>query len=150
MSVTFRQEFLRDCRHEAGELLRRHWEQIAVNREIIKLNPDWEAYEQLEDSGALKIFTARSEGILVGYFVVLVRRHLHYIDHLFGFNDVIYLAEEYRRGMTGARLIKFAEKCLREDGVSVLVMNTKLHYPLDSLLVRAGFTHVENIYSKVL
>ena len=148
--ITYQQEFLATCRNDAQPLLERHWGEIALNRDFIRLNPDWDAYEELEASGALKIFTARKDGRLIGYFAVLVRRHLHYVDHLFAFNDVLFLDSEYRRGFVGAKLMRFAESCLKEDGVSVMIVNTKTHKPFDSLLRWLGFKHIENIYSKVL
>ena len=109
-----------------------------------------EAYADLEASGNLKIFTARDGSALVGYFVVFVRNHIHYKDHLFAHNDILFLSEPYRKGFTGIKLIKFAEECLKVDGVSVLTINTKTHKPFDGVLQRLGFNHVENIYSKLL
>jgi GNAT superfamily N-acetyltransferase len=87
---------------------------------------------------------------VVGYFVVLVGRNIHYKDHLFAQNDIIYVHPDYRKGSTGARLIKFAEKCLKEDGVSVLTINTKVHKPFDPLMERLGFNLIERVYSKYL
>lgn len=150
MPITYQQESLTTCKEDAQHLLQDHWEEIALNKEAIKLNPDWGAYYDLEESGALKIFTARSEGNLIGYFVVLCRKHLHYVDHVFAFNDILYVHKDYRKGLTGAKLMKFAEKCLKEDGVSVVIVNTKRHKPFDSLLEWLGYSHIENIYSKLL
>jgi hypothetical protein len=52
--------------------------------------------------------------------------------------------------MTGIKLIKFAEKCLSEDGVSVMTINTKIHKPFDLILERLGFKCIERVYSKYL
>lgn len=150
MPIKYQQEFLLTVVEDAKPLLEKHWEEIAVNKGVIKLNPDWDAYYDLEQNGLLKIFTAREDTKLIGYFVVIVRKHIHYKDHLFAANDIIYLSPEYRKGMIGAKLIKFAEKCLKEDGVSVLLINTKTHKPFDNLLSWLGFKHVESIYSKLL
>lgn len=150
MSITYQQEFLDTVEKDIKPLLQDHWEEVAVNKSAIKMNPDWDAYHNLEDNGALKIFTARSDGELIGYFVVLLRNHIHYKDHIFAANDVLFLKQEYRKGLTGAKLMKFAEKCLKEDGVSVLVVNTKRHRPFDGLLEWLGYSHVENVYSKYL
>ena len=150
MPITYQQEFLVTTEKDARPLLEKHWQEIAVNKEHIKLNPDWEAYADLEASGNLKIFTARDGNALVGYFVVFVRNHIHYKDHLFAHNDILFLSEPYRKGFTGIKLIKFAEECLKADGVSVLTVNTKIHKPFDGVLQRLGFNHVENIYSKLL
>lgn len=150
MPITYQQEFLVTTEREARPLLEKHWEEIAINKDHIKLNPDWEAYADLEASGNLKIFTARDAGALIGYFVVFVRKHIHYKDHFFAHNDILFLSEPYRKGYTGIKLIKFAEECLKADGVSVLTINTKTHRPFDGVLQRLGFNHVENIYSKFL
>jgi GNAT superfamily N-acetyltransferase len=150
MSITYQQEFLDTVEKDIKPLIEEHWEEIALNKSVIKLNPDWEAYHSLEDNGILKVFTARSDKELIGYFVVLIRNHIHYKDHIFAANDVLFLKQEYRKGLTGAKLMKFAEKCLKEDGVSVLVVNTKRHKPFDGLLEWLGYSHVENVYSKYL
>lgn len=148
--ITYQQESLITTKEDARPLLQKHWEEIALNKDTIKLNPDWDAYANLEDAGILKIFTARSDGILIGYFVVFVKEHIHYKDHLFAYNDILFLSQDYRKGYTGAKLMKFAEQCLKDDGVSVVVINTKRHKPFDALLKWLGYKHIENIYSKVL
>jgi GNAT superfamily N-acetyltransferase len=148
--ITYQQEFFGKVKLEIETLITKHWEEIALNKDYIKLNPDWEAYQQLEDNGILKIFTVRSDSILIGYFVLLVRNHIHYKDHKFAANDILFLSSEYRKGRVGAGLISFVEKCLKDDGVSVLIVNTKCHKPFDNLLEYLGFTHIEKIYSKLL
>ena len=148
--IKYQQESLVTVKEEARPLLEKHWEEIALNKDKIKLNPDWDAYANLEDVGILKIFTARDEGKLVGYFVVFVNRHIHYKDHLFAYNDILFLDADYRKGFTGPKLMKFAEKCLKEDGVTAVVVNTKRHKPFDVLLKWLGYKHIENLYSKVL
>lgn len=150
MPITYQQESLITCKEDVKPLLEQHWEEIALNKDSIKMNPDWETYHDLEDAGALKIFTARNDNKLIGYFVVICRKHLHYIDHIFAFNDIIYVQKDFRKGLTGAKLMKFAEKCLKEDGVSVVVVNTKRHRPFDTLLKWLGYKHAENIYTKLL
>lgn len=148
--VTYQQEFLAKVRREAESLIVEHWHEIALNQDFIKLNPDWEAYADLEGQGIFKLFTARDAGVLIGYFAAFCRKHIHYKDHVFAYNDVLFLKAEYRKTGVGAGLLRFAETCLREDGVSVMVVNTKRHKPFDSLLEHLGYEHVENLYSKPL
>jgi len=148
--MDYQQELLHTCRDDAGELLEMHYHEIALNKDKIKLNPDWEAYEALEDSNQLRIFTVRDEEKLVGYFVLIVSKSLHYVDHLYAVNDIIYVHPEYRKGMLGAKLMKFAEKCLKEDGVSLIMVNTKLHKDFGKLLGRLGYNPIETVYSKYI
>ncbi len=150
MLIEFKQEFLSQVEEECQELIRLHWEEIALNKGKIKLNPDWESYYEAEKQNKFKVFTARSSGTLIGYFAVFIGSNPHYKDHLFAANDVIYLHKDFRKGMTGVKLIKFAEACLKQDGVSVLSINTKTHQPFDLILSRLGFNLIERVYSKYL
>lgn len=150
MATTYQQEFLLSVKQEIEPLLEEHWNEVSNNRDVIKLNPDWDTYYILEEQGMLHIFTARDNGKLVGYFVTITRLNIHYKDHLFAANDAIFIKKEYRKGFTGIRLIKFAEKFLKEDGVSVLVINTKTNKPFDRLLLWLNYKHIENVYSKLL
>lgn len=123
---------------------------VALNQGKVKLNPDWERYAELDASNVLRIFTARKDGELVGYCVVLVSTSLHYKDHKFAINDVVFVLPEYREGATGYHLIKAVEDHCREDGVSLISINTKVHIPFDSLMVGMEFDLIERIYSKYL
>ena len=148
--MRYQQEFLDQVKDDILSLLDLHYKEIALNQDKIKLNPDWDVYSELEQQGKLKIFTARDNDTLVGYFVVVVGVNMHYKDHTFACNDIIYLNKDYRKGFAGIKLIKFAKKCLTEDGVSVLAINTKVHQPFDKVLERLGFNLIERVYSSYL
>ena len=148
--ITYHVESFASAYEEALPLLQAHWHEIALNQDSIKLNPDFEAYQNLEDQGRLHIYTAREGDKLVGYFAVIAIEHLHYKDHIFAHNDVIYVDPEYRKGFTAWRLIKFAEQQLILSGVSVMMINIKRHKPFDKLLQRLNFKETESIYSKRL
>ena len=148
--MNYQQEFLDQVENDILVLIDLHYEEIALNQDNIKLNPDWDAYRSFEDQGKLKIFTARDNGTLVGYFVVVVGVNMHYKDHIFACNDIIYLHKDYRKGFAGIKLINFAKKCLTDDGVSVLTINTKVHQPFDRVLERLGFKLIERVYSSYL
>jgi len=148
--IEYAQETLNQAKADAIPLLIRHYEEIALNKDIIEFNPDWDMYAKYEEAGLLKIFTAREDGILIGYFVVIATRHLHYKDHIFAYNDIIYIAPEHRKGFAGWRLIKYAEKKLKEQGATIMLINVKRHKPFDALLERLGFSHIESIFSKRL
>ncbi len=150
MTVVYAEETLNQAKADAIPLLIRHYEEIALNKDIIKFNPNWDMYEKYESIGALKIYTAREDGIMIGYFVVSVAPNLHYQDHIFAQNDIIYIAPEHRKGFTGWKLIKFAEEKLKEYGASILMINVKRHKPFDKLLDRLGFENIENVFSKRL
>ena len=130
-------------------LLEEHWRLVALNQGKIKLNPDWKQYAKLDALGILNIFTARDEGKLVGYFVLIINKSLHYQDHYFASNDVLFVLPD-SRGATGYKLIKYAENYCRDVGVSLMTINTKVHIPFDKLMVGMGFDLIERVYSKFL
>ncbi len=138
------------AKKEMQSLLDLHWELIALNKDKIKLNPDWKEYIKLNDAGIIKLFTARKDGKLVGYFAVSVSQSLHYKDHIYAVNDVIFIHPDYRDGLAGYKLLKYAEKQLTNMGVSLMMINTKTHQPFDKLLERVGFNLIERVYSKYI
>lgn len=148
--LEYKQEFLSTCYDDMQYLLRIHWEEIALNQDVIKLNPHVKKYEDCEKSGFLRIFTARDDGKLVGYFALIVQHSLHYQHHIFATTDVIFLHPDYRKGRSGMKLIQFGLECLAQDSVSMVFINTKVHRPFDPLLKRLGFSHIENVYAKRL
>lgn len=144
----FKLESYANVKHEIKPLIEAHYQEIALNKDKIKLNPDWKQYARLDRDGALRCFTARKDGKLIGYFIVIVSRSLHYMDHLFANNDIIFLAKGHRRGLTGVKLIKYATDHLEREGVSLLMVNTKIHQPFDKILERLGYNKIERVYSK--
>lgn len=148
--MKFALENLAKVRREIEPLLKQHYDEIALNKDIIKLNPDWEGYARLDNINALRIYTARKDDELVGYFVVIVSKSLHYQDHLFANNDIIFLAKSARKGLTGVKLIKYAIDSLAAEGITKLHINTKAHQPFDAILERLNFEEIERVYSLVL
>lgn len=140
-----------NIKDEIKPLLEQHYKEIALDQDVIKLNPDWDAYAKYDSIHALRCYTARDDdGDLIGYFVLMVSTSLHYKDHLFANNDVIFLRKDARKGMTGVKLIKYAVKCLQREGITRININTKTHQPFDVIVERLGFELIERVYSLVL
>ena len=156
--LTYQQEFLSTITpKERTNLINAHYQEIALNKGKIELDPDWDRYHSLEQAGLFRLFTARTVlakgepyDTLVGYFGVFVMPHMHYKGHEFATNDVIYITPKYRKGFAGIRLIRFAERCLKEDGVSVLQINTKAHQSFAPVLERMGYQLNDLVYGKLL
>src|ERR1700685_2567393 len=110
---------------EMTPLLRRHWQEIATFKEHIPLDPDFPMYSRLDAACKLLTLTARVDDKLIGYCVFLLTRSGHYKSTLVGMNDVIYVEPEYRKGTVGLRLIREAEKRLKELGVVKVTWHVK-------------------------
>lgn len=148
--VEIKVESILDIRDEIVPLTEKHWEEIALYKDKITLDVDYGTYETIEASGNFKLFTARVEGKLVGYFGVVIKAHPHYSGHLFACNDVIYIDPDYRLSGLAKEMIAFAEEALKDLGVSVLTINTKDHSPFDKLLLKSGFDLNDRVYGKYL
>lgn len=133
------------------ELLRAHWHEVAHFPDIA-LEPDWQAYENAEAAGRLRIFTVRITGELVGYAAYLVNRNPHYLSSLQAVQDILFLAPAHRGARIGAHLIRFADTHLKSQGVQVTYHHTKAKRELDMgpLLKRLGYELIDNLWAKRL
>lgn len=150
MPVTYQQEPLFKVKDEVSELLVLDWKEVGRLHNNFPLDPDWDLYQILEDNDALKIFTVRSEGNLVGYFSVIISPSLHSKGKFVVMNDVIFLHPDYRKGFLGIKLFKFVEDCLRQDGFDQLQVVYTEKNDLSDLLLRQGYDKVETKFEKRL
>lgn len=150
MSVAYaREEYSDALVDEIGPLLVRHWHEVAHYADI-PLAPRWDRYRALADTGALRVYTARIDGQLVGYSVHFVAPSLHYGTALTASEDLVFVAPEYRKGRLGYGLIQFADAQLRADGVQVGYRHVKLKPDLDfsPLLERMGYENIDRIMGR--
>ena len=148
--MEFSEETLSQCLDEARPLLVDHWENIALNKDTIPLNPLWNIYEKLEETGNLKIITARQDEKLVGYAAYVISPSLHYSSEIIADADVFWLDPNYRKGMAGMRLFKHAEKVLKSYGVTRILNKVKIHFDVGKVFERMGYDPIERVYSKSL
>lgn len=135
---------------EMQELFNEHWEEVACNQEVIKLDPDWDSYYTMIDSGITHLVTAREGGILLGYFLCIITRELHYKNIKTANTDIFFLKKEHRNGFAGIKLFKVLEKTLKDIGVNKINTATKLSLDIGPMLERLGYTPVERLYSKLI
>jgi hypothetical protein len=144
--MDFAHEAYATVKHEIQPLIEAHWKEIALHKDDIKLEPNWNAYSRMAEQGALRVYTARKGDELVGYFVCIVMPSLHYMRHLFANNDVLFLKKAERKGTAGIRLIKFAVQELTQEGVSLINVNVKKKQDFGPVLEHLGFEHIEDLW----
>lgn len=148
--VVFARELFASFYADAKPLLQKHWQEIATFLDI-PLDPDEARYQEAEDSGALRIYTMREGEMLIGYAVFVVCTNAHYSGSLQAVQDIVFVDPDYRRGGTGLKLLRYAERELRLEDVEVIYHHVKLAHPrLGSLLERMGYSPNETIYAKRL
>jgi len=148
--IVFDVEPWSQVRPEMAHLWPAHYEEIATNRDKIKLDPDFESYANYEATGALHVVVARESGEIVGYHISIIRPHLHYKGSLSAFTDVYYLAPDQRRGLAGVKLFREVEKTLKARGVEKLFSGTKVSLNMGPIFERLGWTLTEHLYTKFI
>lgn len=151
--LTFKEERFSEVIGEAMPLLKRHWGEIARNRDSIPLRPDYVRYAALEERGQLLICTARSDNRLVGYVVYFVfpHGHIHYVGMPWAESDIYWVDPELRRDGIASELFQLAERELKKRGVVGIHTRAKNDHPAaGALLKHLGHTPIETVYAKVI
>jgi hypothetical protein len=104
--ICFAVEQFKAAYEEALPLLKAHWDEIAKNKALLRLNPDVTLYERMGQN--LLLITARFDGQLVGYFLWFLIRHPHYAHVSVAEEDLHFLLREHRRGLAGYKFVKAA------------------------------------------
>jgi GNAT superfamily N-acetyltransferase len=146
--ITFHIESWAQYEADCQELWKLHYDEIAVSKERMPMRPDVTRYKGLEASGQLMILTARKSGAMIGYYLATVMPHPHYADVLCGFEDSYFVAPAERKGMVGVRLIKEAEKRLKQRGVKKVFVMTKSFKDLGRIFERLGYEQSDICYAK--
>lgn len=124
-SMTFAREPIAALREDGIEdMLREHWKEVAHDKDVIDLNPDWTRYYRLEADGGFVGYGLRRAGHLIGYTGFFLNRSFHYRDHIFALNDVVYVQPKHR-GVDGVVMILESEQDLRALGVRKVFYHAK-------------------------
>jgi GNAT superfamily N-acetyltransferase len=148
---SFQREAIEDVIGEIRPLLERHWQEVAHYPDI-PLTPNWDAYEQFQTAGILRIYTGRDYGRLIGYSVFTVHKGVHYSTSLEADEDLVFVLPEHRKGRFGLQLMQFAERQLAAENVQLVKRRTKVAERLNfgALLERMGYEPIDVIYGKRL
>jgi len=146
--ITYQEESAAECLEEIKPLIEMHWEEIAVYKDKIKLNPDFDKYLLLDSIGLLHVLTARDDDKLIGYFISFIQPNMHYKESVFATNDILYIDPLYRKGSVGYKLFKKAEESLKEIGVDVIIVHSKVNNDFKPLMDKLGYERIEYNYSK--
>ena len=133
-----------------GDLFKEHYQEVALNKSVMQLNPDWEAYRMLEQSQKLFCVAAFVNEELIGYSVNFIGPHLHYSDMCYAQNDLLFVAEEHRKTRVGLDLIRHTEGLAKIKGAKLMLWHAKKETKLDAIMPRLGYKVQDIIYSKVL
>lgn len=135
---------------EWTSLFDEHWDEVAKNKQLMKISPDYERYAALGKLGKLKSLVAYRGDEVVGYSVNILDKHLHYSDLAVAYNDLLFVKKEYRNSPVGLRLIRQTEKYMAEEGAQLMFWHAKEQTSLAKILPALRYNTHEIMFSKEL
>ena len=129
-------------------LFEEHYEEIARNKQVMKLKPNYQLYEALNSTGWLFIYVAMRDDVCIGYSMNIMMHHLHYADLRIAQNDILFVKKEFRGGRLGLRLLKATEDHASSEGCKLMLWHAKENTALAELLPKLKYGVQEIMYSK--
>lgn len=148
--ISFARELLCEVVQEVQPLLLAHYAELTLHKDVVKLDPQWDYYALLEKMDRFVVITARDDGKLIGYNAFFVQQHMHYAGLKVAQNDVFWLVEEYRRGTTALRFLRYTEEALKRMDVRKVVYHCKTSNNFAPILRRLGHAEEEVMVGKIL
>ncbi len=146
--MIFQSEPWRQVESEIRELVDAHWKELAMFKDRIPLDIDWDHYRACEDRGILQVTTAREGPDLVGYWISVVNIHPHYKSTKFAFQDSYFLLPKYRKGNVGIGLLEAMQRNVREMGAQAIIGSDKEHLTMSALFGWCGYKSPGQQYMK--
>lgn len=95
---------------QAQDLLEAAYNESASTAKQYPLKVNWQQYQRFADAGLLHICGCFDGDTLVGFVWVIKLLELWGLDGFVADVTAIYLKPEYRKGVNGYKLIRYAEK----------------------------------------
>lgn len=144
--ITYQAESLTQRLDEMKPLFPGHYQELALNKDKVPLDPQYDIYLRRDAMGEVLFLTVRKLGELIGYFVGFVAPGLHYRTCLTLTMDIFYVVPEHR-GRIGIGLFRAVEKEAKRRGVQRMFVGSKCHKEASFLFERLGYEKVEVFYS---
>lgn len=145
--ITFHVEPFSEFVNEAKPMFSDHWQELALNKDHVPLDPQYEVYFERERNGGVMVITAREDAKLCGYFIGFVAPGLHYRTCLTLTMDIFWVHPDHRGAGIGFHLFKAVEKEARRRGIQRMFVGSKLHKDASWLFEKLGYEEVERYYS---
>jgi len=133
-----------------------HWDELALNKDKVPLDPNYDIYLARDALGEVLLVTARERGLIVAYFVGFIAPALHYQSCITLTMDIFWLHPDIRDGdsLTGVERDMACEllfECVKREavrrGVQRVFYGSKVHKDASAMFERMGMVEVERYYS---
>lgn len=146
---TFAVERMRDIMVEIEAQHRAHWGETEKHRHGLPFAPLYDEVLADEKRGLRVQFTVRgAAGVLAGNLAMYLGRSRH-SGTVFAREDTLYVAPEFRGGMTVVAFLRYAEPVLRSLGAREIRVDSKLVNRADVLMRRLGYSPVSMQFVKI-
>ena len=152
MILSFQWERFGKLIPELPRLFKLHYAEVCPDKERLPLDFKFNRHVDLDDMGVLRVFTARSNGVLAGYVFWMVAPSLEFMIQT-ALASQYYLDPLYRRGRAGIHLITNAETGLSDMGVGQILVAASENVKggnVGLLLEREGYKLIEKLYNKFI
>ena len=146
--ITAQVEPYQKCLPELMACYDLHWEELALNKDKVPLDPQYDVYEARDNAGQVMVVTLREAGRLVGYFIGFVAPGLHYKTCLTLTMDIFWTHPDIRNGFGGVKLFRCVEKEAKRRGVHRMFYGSKMHKDASRLFAFLKMDPVEMYYTK--
>jgi hypothetical protein len=124
-----------------------HFAELAQAHEWkMETEPDVVVYRAMDAQGMLNIMVARKDGAMIGYCLIMFKRHLHYAA-LCAFEDSYFVTRSERKGFVGYKLIKQSLLAAKRRGAKRGYFMTKHFASVASLFVRMGMEKSDETFT---
>lgn len=146
--MTFQQERIADVWDEAWPLMQTNAGESGLG--VIPFQPNRRVYDELERLGVTRLYTARANGVLVGYGLFLLSFHPQYAGTKLATQEVLYM-DPVHRGFGAAKFLTYTEQELKAEGAGAVMRHVR-HGAVDygRSLERLGYQAVQTAYLKVM
>lgn len=146
--ITASVESFTERREELVALFPAHWEKLALDKDRVPLDPNYEVYAQRERQGELMFIALRDAGRMVGYWTAFIAPGLHYGSTLTAQMDMWNVLPGHENGVAAMILMRAVEREYRRRGVKRSFAGEKDHRPCGRLYRAFGYVPVETTYAK--
>lgn len=146
--ITIRESSVDEMLANANEMFEEHWQEVALNKHVMVLNPCVVKYQALEQAGKIMILSAWDDDELAGYSVCIIDNHLHYSDLVVCYNDLLFVSKKYRASKLGIRLIRETEQEGARRGAKLMLWHAKQDTALAVIMSRMKYKVQDIIFSK--
>ncbi len=142
-------ESISEIKAEISILFNHAWHSVDYLAPLVPLDPDWDMIFQMEKLGMFRTYTVRLEdGLLIGYACVLVQPLIHSKGVYNATVDNAFIEPEHRGNFR--EFLEVLEEDLKSEGVHNFTFNIKSWDGVGKFFEKVGYTHIENVYIKVV